>query len=84
MYRNYNSFDPFVSMVCLSIVLICVVSPITAYINAKTLQKALNETCDTNYSLIQSLIQVAISGGKLQNLCKIKEQQITIRNQVVK
>jgi cell division protein YceG involved in septum cleavage len=80
MYRNYNSFDPFMAMIYLSIVLIFVVVPITAYINAVTLQKAINDTCGSKYTLIQ----VAISGDKLQQLCKIKEQQITIRNQIVK
>lgn len=75
MYRNHNSFDPFAAIVYLSIVLIFVVT-----LNAATLQKAINDTCGSKYTLIQ----VAISGDKLQQLCKIKEQQITIRNQVVK
>lgn len=38
-------------------------------------QRAINQQCNTNYSRID----VLLAGDTLQNLCKIKEQQIVLK-----
>jgi hypothetical protein len=38
-------------------------------------QRAINQQCNTNYSRFD----VLLAGDTLQNLCKIKEQQIVLK-----
>lgn len=59
------------------LVLICfIATPVIGYYRVSTLQKALNQECGTNYSILD----VATAGEELQRLCQIKKQEITIRN----
>lgn len=61
---------PFLVVVCF------IATPVIGYYRISTLQKALNQECGTNYSVLD----VATAGEELQRLCQIKKQEITIRN----
>jgi hypothetical protein len=49
--------------------------PITEWNSAGVVQKQLNEQCGTNYSQMD----VLLSGEKLTELCKIKNQEFLIK-----
>ena len=50
-------------------------TPITEWNSAGVVQKQLNEQCGTNYSQMD----VLFSGEKLTELCKIKNQELLIK-----
>lgn len=58
-----------------TIVLVFVSIPVTGYFRAANLQKALNAECGTSYSLVE----VALNGDSLLELCRVKQQQVTIK-----
>jgi hypothetical protein len=49
--------------------------PIAGYFSAVSLQKSLNSVCGTNYSVLD----VSLNGDRLTELCRIKNQQITVK-----
>ncbi len=49
--------------------------PISGYFSAVSLQKSLNSECGTSYSVLD----VSLNGDRLTELCRIKNQQITIK-----
>lgn len=49
--------------------------PIISYYSAVSLQKSLNSECGTNYSVLD----VALNGDRLTELCRIKNQQIAVK-----
>lgn len=49
--------------------------PITTWKSAGVIQKQLNEQCGTNYSRKD----VLLSGNELKELCKIKNQELLIK-----
>jgi hypothetical protein len=73
--KPFDLLDFFPTLCLLLIVVILTSSAATAYFGAKTLQRALNAECKANYSLME----VAISGDKLVELCRIQNQQITVK-----
>jgi hypothetical protein len=58
-----------------TIVLVFVSIPVTGYFRVTGLQKALNAECGTSYSLVE----VALNGDNLLELCRVKQQQVTIK-----
>jgi hypothetical protein len=49
--------------------------PFSTYQSATVTQKALNEQCGTNYSLKD----VLLAGEQLQDLCKMKNQELLLK-----
>lgn len=49
--------------------------PIGTYQSAKITREALNEQCGTNYSMTD----VLFAGDRLQDLCKMKNQELLIK-----
>jgi hypothetical protein len=68
-------FPFFFGGVSIIVVLVFVSIPVTGYFSAVNLQKTLNEQCGTNYSLLD----VSLNGDQLLELCRVKNQQITIK-----
>jgi hypothetical protein len=56
-------------------IIVVLVIPVTGYFSAVNLQKTLNEQCGANYSLLD----VSLNGDQLLELCRVKNQQITIK-----
>ncbi len=54
---------------------VMVLGPITEWNSAGVLQKQLNAQCGTNYSQID----VLLSGNELMELCKVKNQELLIK-----
>ena len=52
-----------------------VMIPVSTYQSAKITREALNEQCGTNYSVTD----VFFAGEKLQDLCKMKNQELLIK-----
>ena len=76
MYR----FEEILTTILLSFVAVMVGSvfvfiPVSTYQSAAVTQKALNEQCGTNYSVKD----VLFAGDRLQDLCKMKNQELLIK-----
>lgn len=54
---------------------ILVYTPISSYQSAQITREALNEQCGTDYSTMD----VLFSGEQLRDLCKMKNQQLLIK-----
>lgn len=65
----------FLALMILFIGSIVISIPITGWNSAGVVQKQLNEQCGTNYSQMD----VLLSGEKLTELCKIKNQELLIK-----
>lgn len=65
----------FLALVILFIGSMFISIPITEWNSAGVVQKQLNEQCGTNYSQMD----VLLSGEKLTELCKIKNQEFLIK-----
>lgn len=68
-------FPIFFGVAFCTVVLVFVSIPVSGYFRATSLQKALNTECGTNYSLME----VSINGENLLELCRIKQQQVTLK-----
>ena len=49
--------------------------PVSGFYRATTLQKTINQECNANYSLME----VALNGDNLIQLCKVKNQTLTLK-----
>jgi hypothetical protein len=56
-------------------ILVILSIPTVYYVRTTTLQTVINKECKTNYNLLQ----VAIAGKDITNLCRVKNQTITIK-----
>ena len=75
-----NRFEDFSGSVRLLLVTVMVGSlivgiPVSSYLSAKVTRQALNEQCGTDYSVLD----VLVSGEQLQGLCKMKNQELLIK-----
>ena len=68
-------FDLFVGLIIVMAIGAIVSAPITGYFSAKGIQKALKQECNGDYSLME----VALNGDKLIEICRIKNQQFTVK-----
>jgi len=64
-----------VLVICSSVIFTLVAVPALQLNRVLTLRKALQEQCGTRYSLLQ----VASSSEYLLSLCKMKNQQVTVK-----
>ena len=65
----------FGTIMVLSLSLIFVGIPVSAWYSSGVKQKAINTECGTNYSRVD----VMLSGEGLTELCRIKSQQVTLK-----
>ena len=63
------------NILLLLLILLFFLVPVTEWNSAGVVQKQLNEQCGTNYSQMD----VLLSGEKLTELCKIKNQELLIK-----
>lgn len=70
-----SSIDLIFIIVPILIGLTFVIIPVSGFYRATTLQKTINQECNTNYSLIE----VALNGNDLIKLCKVKNQTVIIK-----
>jgi hypothetical protein len=70
---NFFVFITSSLVICVSVLLIS--APIVEWHSSGIVQKQLNTQCGTNYSQME----VFFSGEKLTELCKIRNQQITVK-----
>ena len=70
-----HPLDPIFTVLPLLIIAIFVAIPVSGVYQAVTLQKTINQECNTNYSLME----VALNGDKLIELCKVKNQTLTLK-----
>ena len=68
-------FDTFFNTILFLIIVTFVSIPVSGFYQAVTLQKTINQECNTNYSLIE----VAMNGDNLIQLCKVKNQTVTLK-----
>lgn len=72
----FNDFDFVVErMVAVFCVAVLIGGPIGMWYSAGVEQKAINAQCGTNYSQLD----VMFGGGNLTELCRIKNQQLTVK-----
>jgi hypothetical protein len=69
--------NAFLALMVLFIACILVSVPFTEWNSAGVVQKQLNTQCGTNYSQLD----VLLSGEKLTELCKIKSQELLIKQE---
>jgi hypothetical protein len=69
--------NAFLALMVLFIAGILVSVPFTEWNSAGVVQKQLNTQCGTNYSQLD----VLLSGEKLTELCKIKSQELLIKQE---
>lgn len=62
-------------VIIIAIFVILVSIPVNGIFGAMSLQRILNEQCNSNYSLID----VMLNGDNIRELCRIKQQTITIK-----
>lgn len=62
-------------IVCTIVVLGSLSLPITSILGTMSQQKVINEQCGTNYNFID----IAFSGDSIKELCKMKQQTLTIK-----
>jgi hypothetical protein len=67
--------DLFEIFTILAAILVVLSIPTTLYVRTTTLQAIINKECKTNYNLLQ----VAVAGKDITNLCRVKNQTITIK-----
>lgn len=65
----------FLSFIVGSLALVFVGIPVAHWYSAGVEQKAINQQCGTNYSRVD----VMLSGKNLTELCRIKQQQILLK-----
>ncbi len=75
MQTKMKHFDTFFNTILFLIIVTFVSIPISGVYQSLTLQKTINQECNTNYSLIE----VALNGDNLIQLCKVKNQTVTIK-----
>ncbi len=69
--------NAFLALMVLFIAGILVSVPFTEWNSAGVVQKQLNTQCGTNYSQLD----VLLSGEKLTELCKIKSQELLVKQE---
>jgi len=69
--------NAFLALMILFIAGILVSAPFTQWNSAGVVQKQLNTQCGTNYSQLD----VLLSGEKLTELCKIKSQELLVKQE---
>ncbi len=62
-------------LVSMTVGSVLVLIPFSTYQSAVVTQKALNEQCGTNYSVKD----VLFAGEQLQDLCKMKNQELLVK-----
>lgn len=68
-------FSIFFGFTFLLVILGFISIPISGYFKTVSLQKALNQECNSNYTLLD----VALNGDEITKLCQIKNQTLTIK-----
>jgi hypothetical protein len=75
MNNKYSDIDLWMVGIFALAVLLIGGGVVTNIAGFQVTQKALNEQCGTNYSLMQ----VALAGDNLSRLCQIKNQVVTVK-----
>ena len=75
MNNKYSDIDLWMVGIFALAVLLIGGGVVTNIAGFQVTQKALNEKCGTNYSLMQ----VALAGDNLSRLCQIKNQVVTVK-----